>query len=474
MRLSGVTNMSQVNVDKNSVTQRTAPKSEQSPYLLLFIILVLAALATWIVPAGKFDHETRNGITFAVKGSLHAVARSGVYPGEIFMAIVKGVIKAAPIIFLILFTGGLLAVIEATGSITTALNSLSRSTRISDTRIILIFALIFAILGTTGVVQNSVVAFVPIGLLVARSLGLPPVIGTALVYLTCAAGFNVSVLGPATTGLTQHLEQLPLFSGMLLRGITCLLFVLTVAAYLIISVRRMRRDGQLRPEQPVHADKMPTMTGRHKLILVACALTLMIFMAGTVQLHWATNEMSAMFIILAILVGIIGRMSGSAIANTFLTGCSQLVKGGFIVGMAGAISVVLQQGNILDPIVGFLSDLLAPVHPAIAAVGMFISAALMHFGISSGSGESALLIPIFSPLGDNLGLTRQVTVQTVLLGEGIVNSISPTSGVLMAALATANISFGKWIKFVAPVVAIWFVICVVTLLIGVAINWGPF
>ena len=130
--------------------------------------------------------------------------------------------------------------------------------------------------------------------------------------------------------------------------------------------------------------------------------------------------------------------------------------------------------NILDPIVGFLSDLLAPVHPAIAAVGMFISAALMHFSISSGSGESALLIPIFSPLGDNLGLTRQVTVQTVLLGEGIVNSISPTSGVLMAALATANISFSKWIKFVAPVVAIWFAICVVTLLIGVAINWGPF
>ncbi|MCZ4060822.1 hypothetical protein O3W44_19625 [Pantoea sp. LMR881] len=150
-------------------------------------------------------------------------------------------------------------------------------------------------------------------------------------------------------------------------------------------------------------------------------------MVGTVQLHWATNEMSAMFIILSIIVGITGSMSGSAIANTFLAGCSQLVKGIYR-RYGGAISVVLQQGNILDPIVGFLSVLLAPVHPAIAAVGMFISAALMHFGISSGSGKSALLISVFSPLGDNLGLTRQVTVQTVLLGEGIVNSISPTSG----------------------------------------------
>ena len=364
--------------------------------------------------------------------------------------------------------------IEATGAIATALNSLSRSTKISDTRLILIFALIFAILGSTGVVQNSVVAFVPIGLLVARSLGLPPVIGMALIYLTCAAGFNVAFLGPATTGLTQHLAQLPLFSGMLLRGITNLLFVLTVAIYLIITVKRMRKNGQVRADSAVESAEPLAITGRHKLILLTCAVTLILFMVGTVQLHWATNEMSAMFIILSIMVGLIGRLSGSAIANTFLSGCSQLVKGGFIVGMAGAISVVLQQGNILDPIVGFLSDMLAPVPPAIAAVGMFISAALMHFGISSGSGESALLIPIFSPLGDNLGLTRQVTVQTVLLGEGIVNSISPTSGVLMAALATANISFGKWLKFVAPVVAIWFVICVVTLLIGVAINWGPF
>ncbi|MCA1177532.1 MULTISPECIES: YfcC family protein [unclassified Pantoea] len=466
--------MSQVNVDKNAAMQPAPAKSEQSPYLLLFIILVLAAVATWIIPAGKFDHETRNGVTFAIKGSLHEVARTGVYPGEIFMAIVQGVIKAAPIIFLILFTGGLLAVIEATGAIATALNSLSRSTKISDTRLILIFAVIFAILGSTGVVQNSVVAFVPIGLLVARSLGLPPVIGMALIYLTCAAGFNVAFLGPATTGLTQHLAQLPLFSGMLLRGITNLLFVLTVAIYLIITVKRMRKNGQVRVDTAVETAAPMEITGRHKLILLTCAVTLILFMVGTVQLHWATNEMSAMFIILSIMVGLIGRLSGSAIANTFLSGCSQLVKGGFIVGMAGAISVVLQQGNILDPIVGFLSDLLAPVPPAIAAVGMFVSAALMHFGISSGSGESALLIPIFSPLGDNLGLTRQVTVQTVLLGEGIVNSISPTSGVLMAALATANISFGKWLKFVAPVVAIWFAICVVTLLIGVAINWGPF
>ncbi|MDF7659063.1 Na+/H+ antiporter NhaC family protein [Erwiniaceae bacterium L1_54_6] len=465
--------MSQVNLAQSASAPVARPVG-QSPYLLLFIMLVVAAVATWLIPAGAFDYVTREGIKFAVKGSLHAVPQSGVYPLEIFTAIAEGMVKAAPIIFLILFTGGVLAVVESTGAIKTALNSLARSTSLSDTRIILIFGVIFAILGTTGAVINAVVAFVPIGLLVARSLGLSPILGASLVYLSCAAGFNVSVLGPATTGLTQHLAQLPIFSGMLLRGITFLLFALSAIAYLIWSVRKARREGHLRPKQAEEQDATLVVTGRHKLILVTCALALIIFISGAVRLHWGTNEMSAMFILLAIVVGLIGRMSGTDIANTFLSGCSGLVKGGFIVGLAGAVSLVLQQGHVLDPIVGFLTDLLAPVPQKLAAIGMFISAALIHFGISSGSGESAVLIPIFSPLGDNLGLTRQVTVQTVLLGEGIVNCISPTSGVLMAVLATAGIPFGKWLRFIAPLIAVWFSICVVMLLIGVSIKWGPF
>lgn len=452
----------------------SAQEPGQSPYLLLFIILVLAAVATWLIPAGVYEYEARNGIKFAIKGSLHAVAQSGVYPLEIFMAMAKGMVKQASIIFLILFTGGVLAVIEKTGAIATALNSLSRSSTLSDTRIVLIFAAIFALLGTTGVVVNAVVAFVPIGLLVARSMGLSPILGASLVYLTCAAGFNVAILNPATTGLTQHLAQLPMFSGMLLRGFTCLLFVLSAVIYILWAVHRMRQQGALRPK-PIDdlADEL-RVTGRHKLILATTALALILFIAGTVKFHWGTDEMSAMFIILTIIVGVLGRISGSDIANTFLGGCSKLVKGAFIVGMAAAISLVLQQGNVLDPIVGFLSDLLEPVSIHVATIGMFISATLIHFGISSGSGESALLIPIFSPLGDNLGLTRQVMVQAVLLGEGLANCMSPTSGVLMAVLATAGVPYGKWLRFVAPVIAIWFVICVVMLLVGVAIKWGPF
>lgn len=467
-----------INIKSASEGVSTASKSSKqeikSPYVFLFIILLIAAAATWIIPAGVFDREMRDGISFVVNGSLHAVPQNGVHPLGVFTAIASGLQSSAPIIFLILFTGGALAVLESTGAIHQALNGIARSTKLNDYVVVAIFGLIFGVLGTTGVVVNAVVAFVPIGLLVARSLGLNPFFGVSLVYLTCASGFNVALTNPVTTGLTQRLAQLPLFSGFGLRGITSALFILACIAFLMIYMRKCRKNGEKRPEltDSIAADEKATT--RHWLILAFASGTLVTFIYGAMTMKWGELEMTAMFVFMAIVAGMIGKLSASEIANSFLGGCSRIVSGALIVGMARAISIVLDNGHILDPIVGHLADLLAPLHPAMAAIGMYLSAALMHFAISSGSGESALLIPIYVPIGDMIGLTRQVVVHAVLFGEGIVNCINPTSGVLMGVLAVAGIPFGKWVKFVAPLIAVWMVICVVVLIVGVEIKWGPF
>ncbi|WP_338523919.1 Na+/H+ antiporter NhaC family protein [Pseudomonas batumici] len=451
------------------------PRQEgKSPYVLLFIILIVAAIGTWVVPAGVFDKETRDGITFAVSGSLHAVEQSGARPLDIFVAVAKGLQTSAPIIFLILFTGGALAVLESTGAIHQVLKGIARSSRLNDFSIILIFALVFGVLGTTGVVVNAVIAFVPIGMLVARSIGLNPMFGVSLVYLTCAAGFNTAITNPATTGLTQRLAQLPLFSGMGLRGITSALFVVVCIVFLTLYARRCRRNGERRSVNPEEEATDAPATWRHWIILAFASVTLIAFIYGAMTAQWGETEMTAMFLFMAVGSGLLGRLSPSAIVNRFIGGCSGILQGALIVGMARAISIVLEHGNILDPIVGYLSELIAPLHPAMAAVGMHISAALMHFAISSGSGESTLLIPIYVPIGDMVGLTRQVTVQAVLLGEGIVNCVSPTSGILMGVLAVGGIPFGRWLKFVAPLIAVWAAICIITLVIGVEMNWGPF
>ncbi|WP_419689696.1 YfcC family protein [Burkholderia theae] len=455
-------------------------KEPISPYVLLFVMLVAAAIATWIVPSGEFAQTVSNGVSFVIPNSLTPVARHGVMPGEMFVALAKGMTTSAPIIFLILFTGGALAVLESTGAVRSALALVAPGERTRSHVAAVVICCIFSLLGTLGVVTNSVVAFVPLGLLLAESMQLPKEIGAGMIYLGTYAGFNTGILNPVTTGLSQRLAGLPMFSGMTFR--VCL-YVAFLAATVIFLVARIRAGGvndATVPDSTTRAARTrPTSSAQRfdarQLAVVGIVLVcLAVFVYGSSTRNWAEIEMIAMFLVMAIAAGIVSGMRPGAIADTFLHGCGGLVKGALVVGMARAISIVLGDGRIMDPIVNTLAGMLAPLDATLAAICMFLSAALIHVGISSGSGESAVLVPIFAPLGDTLHLTRQVTVQAVLLGEGFINCFNPTSGVLMAVLATSGIPYFKWVRFVMPLLVAWFAICIAAIATGVAMHWGPF
>ncbi|WP_233858556.1 YfcC family protein [Paraburkholderia sp. HD33-4] len=449
-----------------------------NPYVLLFFMLVAAAVATWVAPAGEFSRTVSNGVSFVVPNSLTWMPQHGVLPGAVFVALAQGMTKSAPIIFLILFTGGALAVLEATGAVRSTLNAIVRREASSELTTLVIVSVVFSLFGTLGVVNNSVVAFVPIGLLLAESLELPREIGAGMIYLGTYSGFNTAILNPVTTGLSQRLAGLPMFSGMSFRFVVYLVFVLATVVFLIARTRAYRRTREANaagsPRVVARQSSPERLRSRHLLIVGILIVCLAVFVYGASSRHWAETEMTATFLVVAIASGIVGGIGPSKLADTFLSGCARLIHGALIVGAAQSVSIVLSSGKILDPIINMLAGMLAPLSPTLAAIGMFLSAALMHVGISSGSGESAVLVPIFAPLGDALHLTRQVSVQAVLLGEGFVNCFNPTSGVLMAVLATSGISYSRWVRFVAPLLLVWFVICVVALAIGVAIHWGPF
>ncbi|MGN6319121.1 MAG: YfcC family protein [Trinickia sp.] len=454
-------------------------KDSINPYVLLFFMLIVAAVATWVAPAGEFTRTVANGVSFVVPHSLTRVPQHGVLPGFMFVALANGMIKSAPIIFLILFTGGALAVVEATGAIRCTLNALVGRGASSELTTIVIVCAVFSFLGTLGVVNNSVVAFVPIGLLLAESMGLPREIGAGVIYLGTYSGFNTAILNPVTTGLSQRLAGLPMFSGMSFRIAVYLVFALTTAVFLVVRTRAYRLSGEGNPHGyhsigDAQAAPSERLNARHLTIVGILLVCLSVFVYGASSRHWTETEMIATFLVVAIGAGIVGGIAPNKLADTFLSGCARLIHGALIVGAAQSISIVLSSGKILDPVIDMLAGILAPLSPTIAAVGMFLSAALIHVGISSGSGESAVLVPIFAPLGDALHLTRQVSVQAVLLGEGFVNCFNPTSGVLMAVLATSGIPYSRWVRFVAPLLLVWFVICIIAIAIGVAIHWGPF
>ncbi|WP_411348052.1 YfcC family protein [Paenibacillus sp. WLX2291] len=472
----------------------TAPPVAPSPqkkrlkmpdaYVLLFLVALVCAIATYIVPSGAFDRVTNDEITTTVPGSYHTVERSPVTFVGFFSAIAEGMANAGPIIFLILFTGGAIAVLEQTGAITGMVHSIVNKFRERQFLFILIVAAIFSILGTTGIVVNSVIGFIPLGIIVARALKWDAMLGAAVIYLGTYAGFNSTLLSPSPLGISQTIAELPLFSGIGLRTVIYICFVAATIVYLASYARRLKSDkGSLLgsdwfPSKALVSDTEDSenvvWTGKQKLIILVTALCLAGFLVGTFQLGWGDKEMAGTFILIAIIAGLIGGMGGNGIAKTFIGGCQKLVYGALICGMARCISIILDDGNILDTIVNGLANLLQGHGPIFVSVGMYLVSALLHFLISSGSGESVVLIPILAPLSDLLGVTRQVTVQAVMMGEGVVNCLNPTSGVLMAILAATGIPYTRWLKFMWPLALTWFLIGLASIIVGVLIKWGPF
>ncbi|PEC47445.1 YfcC family protein [Bacillus sp. AFS096315] len=475
-------------VEKTAAQVRVEKKKkfvQPDAYVLLFFVALICAIATYILPAGTFEKIQKGDITLTVPGSYHIVDSNPTGFVDFFTTIQNGMVMGAPLIFLILFTSGALAVVEKSGAIDAFLKS--TLTRFNGSLLFLIIpvGIILSVLGTTGIVVNSVIAFIPLGLFIARGLKLDAIFGVSLIYLGTYAGWNVPVFAPQTLGLSQRIAQLPLFSGMGYRIIIYLAFLAAALIYIYMYARKIRKDPTksiLGPEfftfeiaeKGDEVETTVTVSLQQKLILSLAGLSLLGFMIFSQKFKWTENEMAALFIFIAIGVGLIARMSANDIAFTFIQGCKQIVYGALIVGMARAVGIILGDAMILDTIVNGLAKLLETSSPIVGSIGMYIGSAALHFLISSGSGESTVLMPILVPLADVLHITRQVAVQAVILGEGIVNTINPTSGVLMGVLAMSGISYGKWLKFMLPLTAIWFVLGCLFIIIGMIINWGPF
>lgn len=451
-------------------------------YVLLFGILLLAALATYLVPSGQFEREVKDGLTVVVPGTYHSVEASGVGVMDILLSFQKGMVESGSIIFLVLFIGGLMEVIESTGSIKAAVMKAIDKTKGNEFILIAVITILFALGGAIGAVANSVIAFVSIGLIISKALRLDPIIAVAITFGATFAGFNVGFINPYSVGIAHKIAELPLFSGLFFRVIVFVVIVSVTIWYTWRYAKKVLKDPNnsilsnsfLDADDHDESELQTEFTNKHKGILIFVGLAFAFMVFGTIQFKWTLDHMSAYFLGVAILVGVIGKIHYNQFIVLFMKGAEKLLYGALIVGAARAILVVLEQGQVLDTIVYALSNLFTGLSPIMATMAMFVANTIISIVVPSGSGQAVLIMPIITPLADMLGITRQVAVQTYLFGDGFTNSIIPTSGPLMASLAIAGIPYTKWLKWMFPLFLIWMVIAVITLIIGVSINWGPF
>ncbi|SEH41673.1 Uncharacterized membrane protein YfcC, ion transporter superfamily [Halobacillus karajensis] len=448
-------------------------------YVILFAVLLIAVLATYMVPSGTFERESMDGVERVIPDTYSRVGGNPAGFMDIFLALQEGMVQSGGLIFLVLFAGGAFEVIERSGAIKGGILRAVHKTKGKEFWLIAIVSILFALGGAVGAVANSVIPFVAIGVIIARALKLDAMVAVAITFGATFAGFNVGFLNPYTIGIAQSIADLPLFSGMILRIIAFVIIVGVTILYTWNYAKKVLNDpaksliGVLGESNVSSQDLKAPFTTRHKWIMGFVGSALLFFIFATIRFQWSINHMAAFFIIIGIVSGMIAGMNYNKIALTFLDGCQKLVYGALIIGVARAILIVMENSNILDTAVHALSVPLEGLSPVMAALGMFLANGMMNFLVPSGSGQAMIAMPILSPLADMIGVTRQVAVQAYQFGDGFTNSIFPTSGPLMASLAVAGVPWIKWAKWMFPLLLIWAGIAIVMLTVGVLINWGP-
>ncbi|SDY60713.1 YfcC family protein [Tindallia californiensis] len=453
-------------------------------YVLLFMVIVIAVIMTYIVPAGEFQRveDPETGRIVVVVDSFEYVEQTPVTPFGLFESIPQGMVQAGLIIFFVLMIGGSFGIIQSTGTIDAGIGTVVKSMAGKEKLIIPIIMFVFSLAGSMLGVAEEVLPFYPIVIALALALGFDSITGTAMILLGAGAGFAGAFANPFTIGIAQGISGLPLFSGFTFRLIAYVLILGVSIIYVYRHASKVQKDPtssptyeeDLKRQHKLDLNDLKEMTARHKAVFTVLIIGIAFLALGVGLWGFYINELTALFLIIGITAGLVGGHKPNQIAEEFIKGAQSLVYGALIIGLATTIMVVMENGNILDTTIYTLANLVEGLPTVLSGVGMFFVQTLINIFVPSGSGQAAVSMPIMAPMADVVGITRQTAVLAFQFGDGFTNVISPTSGYFMAALAIAGISWEKWAKWMLPLFLIWTVIGIFLVSIAVLIDYGPF
>lgn len=468
-------------MQSTSVVDSPARRGFRVPHTLalLFAIMILALIATWLLPQGSFETApNEQGRMLVVPGTYtQADERVTLPPWELLTAVPRAMADAQAIIFFLLLVGGAISVLRATGTIDAGLGWILRRIGHSPALLIMIGTAMFAIGSSTLGASTEYIPFAAVLVVLCLAMGMDAMTAIGIMVAGYGIGYGVAVLNPYTVIVAQDIAGLPPVSGLWFRLLLFVPFVAIGVHHVWSYARRVQHDpssslmvGVTEPS-PEPVTDYPPISGRHLAVLGFTALALAAMVYGIPVRGWYLIELGAIWLAVAIFAGLVGGLGIDGTSKRFAAGAADLAVVALLVGFARSIALLLENGQVLHTIVHGLSIPLQQVMPELSAVGMLLMQTVLNFFIPSGSGQAFATMPIMAPLSDVVGVTRQVAVLAFQFGDGFSNMILPTNIVLMAILGVAGIPFDRWVRFITPLLLKLLGAAAVTLVIAVMIGY---
>ena len=414
------------------------------PVVLLLGGIVIAALLTWTLPTGEFERrdDPATGRRLVVAGTYHRVERAPVGALGTILAVPRGMVAAAEVIVSILLVGGAFALMEQRGTLKRGVDALVRRFHGRGLRVIPVVAVTFATFGALENMQEEIIPLTPVLLVLGRGLGIDALTVVAMSAGAAAVGAAFGPTNPYQAGIALKLAQLPLLSGGALR---LALLVVALALWVGWTLLYARRNRV--PLSTAELEGAGALHGRDAASFGVVLVAFGLYVFGVLRFDWGFNELSALFFIGALVIGVLGRLTLSEGMASYLAGMQTVVGAAVLVGVARGISVVLTDGRVIDTIVQSLASPLEGKGPEVAGVLMIAIQSVIHVFVPSVSGQAALTMPILVPTADLIGLSRQATVVAYETGAGLMDLLVPTNAALMAVLLAARVSYARWLRF---------------------------
>src|SRR4051794_35083483 len=495
-----------------SVQPDDAPKKRSfalpSAYTILFILIILVAAATWVVPSGSYeynengepipgtyveiDHDPQQILLDSLKAPINGLYGVEDESGNISFWNTGELFGAIDVALFILVIGGFLGVTMKTGAINAGIARVVTAMEGREKLMIPILMVIFALGGTSYGMAEETLAFYPLIVAVMIAAGYDALTGAAVIMLGAGIGVLGSTVNPFATGIASGFAGVSISDGFVLRAIVLVVGLAIGILFMMRYAEKVKTDPSKslvfaqKADNEQHflagqeSEDFGTFTGRRKIVLAIFGLSFLVMVYGVIPwedmgvglptLWWWFPEMTASFLFFAILIGLVGRLSEKDLTDSFVNGSRDLLGVALIIGIARGITVIMNNGMITDTVLNWTEEAVADLSGAGFVLLLFVLFIPLSFLIPSSSGLATVAMPIMAPLALFAGVSGELVVSAYQFGSGIVALVTPTSAVVMGGLAIARISYGTWLKFVMPLLGALAVICAVLLAITAALD----
>jgi uncharacterized ion transporter superfamily protein YfcC len=458
-------------------------RSYPNALILLMGLIVLVAVMSFIVPSGQYSKIEVDGRSVIDPDGYHTVEKKYIGLLDFLTVIPQGMQAASTVIFLILLIGATVHIVNTTNAASGAVALFSQ--KFGKERgywILIVLFLFFDFLGAYAGMIDPTIAFAPLTITIALSLGYDVITGLAVTIVGIVVGWSAGPVNIFTAGIGQNLAGLRLFSGFWYRNLVLLVLTSIALLYLLYYAAKVRKN----PEKSVvyGLEGIPTLesmggsveevefTPKRKIVLGLFIATIALIAWGSFHWKWGMTEMGAVYFACGLGIGAFYGYGLNELADKAVQGMTIIFPGTLAVGVARGLSVLMEKAGIIDTIIYWLASPLRDMSTAVVSVGMLLLQSVINFFIPSGTGQAMATLPIMLPVSDILGVSKQVAILAFQLGDGLSNMCYPTVALLIGCLVYAKIPFSRWMRFIMPYLILSWLASAALLYYASSIGWG--